>query len=98
MKTLGAIIAFGAACLAWAVPAGAVEPTKIDWYGYFKLDLARDSGVSSNGNFILYVKPGSSATLNLTADGVGYLFKHLNIAISNGVTPRLNTSTVIVED
>ncbi len=47
--------------------ADAPVPTKVDWYGNFKLDLARDSGVSSNGNFILYVKPGATATLNLTA-------------------------------
>lgn len=45
----------------------AAEETRVTWYGNFKLDLARDSGVSSNGNFILYVKPGATATLNLTA-------------------------------
>lgn len=45
----------------------AAEPAKIEWYGYFKLDLARDSGVSSNGNFVLYAKPGTTATFNLTA-------------------------------
>jgi hypothetical protein len=58
------------ALLGWALasPAGALEnAAKVEWYGYFKLDLARDSGVSSNGNFILYVKPGEARTLNLTA-------------------------------
>jgi len=53
--------------LAHPLLAGAADPAKVEWYGYLKLDLARDSGVASNGNFILYVKPGSTATLNLTA-------------------------------
>jgi hypothetical protein len=55
------------ALLGFPLIAGAAEPTKVEWNGNFKLDLARDSGVSSNGNFILYVKPGTTATLNLTA-------------------------------
>ncbi len=67
MKTLWALIPLCAACLIWAPPARAADETRITWYGNFKLDLARDSGVSSNGNFILYAKPGSTATLNLTA-------------------------------
>ena len=47
------------------------EETKIDWYGYFKLDMAHDSAVSSHGNFILYVKPQAKkdahSTLHITA-------------------------------
>lgn len=67
MKTLCAIITLCAACLVWAAPTRADEQTRVTWYGNFKLDLARDSGVSSDGNFIRWVKPGSTATLNLTA-------------------------------
>ena len=53
--------------LTYPLLAHAAEPTKVEWYGYLKLDLARDSGVSSDGNFIRWVKPGTTATLNLTA-------------------------------
>lgn len=60
------------ALLGWVLgyPTAAValeRDTQVEWYGYFKLDLARDSGLSSNGNYILYVKPGDASTLNLTA-------------------------------
>jgi hypothetical protein len=44
---------------------------EFNWYGYFKLDLAYDSAVSSHGNFIMYVKPyaqgGAEQTVNITA-------------------------------
>ena len=47
------------------------EDTELEWYGYFKLDMAHDSAVSSNGNYILYVKPHDNnnavSTLNMTA-------------------------------
>jgi hypothetical protein len=47
------------------------EPTELSWYGYFKLDMARDSAPSSHGNYALYVRPRSrgetTPTLNITA-------------------------------
>jgi hypothetical protein len=56
---------------AMAGSAQAEEETTVDWYGYFKLDMAHDSAVSSNGNYILYVAPhgkgNAVSTLNLTA-------------------------------
>ena len=51
--------------------AGAAEETVFEPYGYFKLDLARDSAGSSPGNFALYVRPHAAgagqARLSLTA-------------------------------
>jgi hypothetical protein len=51
--------------------AQAEEGVAVDFDGYFKVDLAYDSAVSSHGNFIMYVKPQASGTsthtLNLTA-------------------------------
>ncbi|MFT5085779.1 MAG: hypothetical protein ACI906_000449 [Candidatus Latescibacterota bacterium] len=71
MKYLAILIA---AILSGAL-AGSVqaekEDTTVEWYGYFKLDMAHDSAVSSNGNYILYVAPHGKgdavSTLNLTA-------------------------------
>ncbi|NKB72453.1 MAG: hypothetical protein GKR89_35705 [Candidatus Latescibacteria bacterium] len=52
--------------------AGAQEQVgdaEVVWYGYFKFDMAHDSAVSSNGNYILYVRPQgkTTSTLNITA-------------------------------
>lgn len=38
------------------------------------------------------------STLDLSADGAGYAFKHTPITVSSGVTPQLTTSTTITED
>ena len=59
-------------CLSSALEGSNLEgKTELDWYGYFKLDMARDSAVSSGGNYILYVRPHpegeSISTLNITA-------------------------------
>jgi hypothetical protein len=47
------------------------QKTEVNWYGYFKLDLAYDSAVSSHGNFVMYVKPytegNETETVNITA-------------------------------
>ena len=57
--------------LGGARSVGALDgETEFSWYGYFKLDMARDSAVSSPGNYILYVKPQdgkATSTLNVTA-------------------------------
>ena len=57
-------------CSLLAGSASAVE-TKVNWYGYFKLDMAYDSAFSSHGNFTMWVKPhgedNAIATLNTTA-------------------------------
>jgi len=54
-----------------AVPAQASEELEFTYDGFFKLDLAYDSALSSHGNFIMYVKPhvagDATATTNLTA-------------------------------
>ena len=54
-----------------ACAAEGAQETEFNCYGYFKLDLAYDSAVSSHGNFIMYVKPyaerSAAKTLNITA-------------------------------
>jgi hypothetical protein len=37
-------------------PGGAAADTSIDWYGYFKLDMAYDSARSSHGNFAMWTR------------------------------------------
>lgn len=37
-------------------PGQAAGKTEIDWYGFFKMDMAYDSAVSSHGNFAMWVK------------------------------------------
>ncbi|MDP6702774.1 MAG: DcaP family trimeric outer membrane transporter, partial [Candidatus Latescibacteria bacterium] len=47
------------------------DETEVRWYGYFKFDMAHDSAVSSNGNYVLYVRPQprghETSTLSITA-------------------------------
>ena len=64
--------------LCWASVPGGTTPvwaadgeSELSWYGYFKLDMARDSAVPSHGNFVMYVKPHkageATSTLSVTA-------------------------------
>ena len=46
-------VSVGIALLAGTAAADA----KVDWYGYYKMDLAYDSALSSHGNFAMWVKP-----------------------------------------
>ena len=54
-----------------AVEAASGGDTTLEWYGYFRLDMARDSAVSHPGNHVLYVKPhgvgDATSTVNVTA-------------------------------
>ncbi len=47
------------------------KETTLEWYGYFRFDMAHDSAESSHGNYILYVKPhdraDATSTLSVTA-------------------------------
>jgi hypothetical protein len=60
----------------WSAGARSAGPplgdeTRLEWYGYFRLDMAHDSAVTSHGNYTLYVKPHEAgfptSTLNITA-------------------------------
>ncbi len=71
MRYVSAILSAFALSWVLALSAQAEEEATVEWYGYFKFDMAHDSAVSSNGNYILYVAPHGKgdavSTLNLTA-------------------------------
>ncbi|MBT4501235.1 MAG: hypothetical protein HOC74_26125 [Gemmatimonadetes bacterium] len=51
------VVAFLMACMLVLPASGrAAEGTAIDWYGFFKLDMAYDSARSSHGNFAMWTR------------------------------------------
>ncbi|MBU0595221.1 hypothetical protein KJ567_00865, partial [Candidatus Bipolaricaulota bacterium] len=78
-------VAAGAAALMCGTAAMAAE-TQLSWYGYYKLDIAYDSAVSSHGNFAMWVKDhaqdDATATTSITArqTRVGFKMKREDVS------------------
>lgn len=49
------------------------------------------------GSAITISATNGGSTLDITADGAGYMFRHGPISVSSGVTPALTTGTTITE-